>query len=112
MQGASKAELMAAPTNAACVKKARANEEPSTHGTSRHFEFRAALGRFRSEADINSGRSEPGWMQSPRCSLGHKSETHIRFIIEYPDNLAARSSAEGKGPTGTTPGAFPKKGTN
>jgi hypothetical protein len=28
---------MAAPTNAACVKKALANQEPSTHGPSGHF---------------------------------------------------------------------------
>jgi len=33
----SKAEHMAAPTNAAGVKKALANLEPSTHGPSRHF---------------------------------------------------------------------------
>jgi hypothetical protein len=33
----SKAEHMAAPTNAANVKKVLANSEPSTHGTSRHF---------------------------------------------------------------------------
>ena len=32
-----KAEHMAAQTNAAYVKKALANSEPSTHGTSRHF---------------------------------------------------------------------------
>jgi hypothetical protein len=33
-----KAEHMAAPTKAAAnVKKALANSEPSTHGTSRHF---------------------------------------------------------------------------
>src|SRR5450756_2892620 len=31
-----KAEHMAAPTNAANVKKVLANSEPSTHGTSRH----------------------------------------------------------------------------
>jgi hypothetical protein len=29
---ANQAEHMAAPTNAACVKKALANSEPSTHG--------------------------------------------------------------------------------
>ena len=33
----SKAEHMAAPTNAAFVKKTLANSEPSTHGPSRHF---------------------------------------------------------------------------
>ena len=32
-----KAEHMAAPTNAANVKKALANSEPSTHGTSRRM---------------------------------------------------------------------------
>jgi len=32
-----KAEHMAAPTNAAFVKKALANSEPSTHGPSRQF---------------------------------------------------------------------------
>ena len=32
-----KAEHMAAPTNAANVKKALANSEPSTHGTKRHI---------------------------------------------------------------------------
>jgi hypothetical protein len=42
---------MAAPTNAAFVKKALANLEPSTHGPSRHF-VRMQLCRFRSEADI------------------------------------------------------------
>jgi hypothetical protein len=31
------AEHMAAPTNAAHVKKVLANSEPSTHGPSRHF---------------------------------------------------------------------------
>jgi hypothetical protein len=36
------AEHMAAPTNAAHVKKVLANSEPSTHGTKRHF---AALRR-------------------------------------------------------------------
>ena len=33
-----KAEHMAAPTNAAYVKKALANPEPSTHGTKRTFQ--------------------------------------------------------------------------
>ena len=32
-----KAEHMAAPTNAAFVKKVLANSEPSTHGPKRHF---------------------------------------------------------------------------
>ena len=41
-----KAEHMAAPTNAANVKKALANSEPSTHGTSRHFAATKQFGRF------------------------------------------------------------------
>src|SRR4051812_15190339 len=48
----SKAEHMAAPTNAANVKKALANWEPSTHGPSRHFAATQQLGRVRSEPDI------------------------------------------------------------
>ena len=47
-----KAEHMAAPTNAANVKKALANSEPSTHGTSRHFVAMRQFSRFRTEADI------------------------------------------------------------
>jgi len=42
-----KAEHMAAPTKAANVKKALANSEPSTHGTSRrsrHFPDSVAIG--------------------------------------------------------------------
>jgi len=35
----SKAEHMAAPTNAALVKKVLANSEPSTHGPSRQAAF-------------------------------------------------------------------------
>jgi hypothetical protein len=47
-----KAEHMAAPTNAANVKKALANSEPSTHGTSRHCAATQQFSRFRSKADI------------------------------------------------------------
>jgi hypothetical protein len=47
----SKAEHMAAPTNAAGVKKALANPEPSTHGPS-SFRYVAKLGRYRGVADI------------------------------------------------------------
>jgi len=43
----SKAEHMAAPTNAAGVKKALANPEPSTHGPSHHFAAKQRFGRFR-----------------------------------------------------------------
>jgi hypothetical protein len=49
---------MAAPTNAALVRKTLANSEPSTHGPSRHFAAAQQLSRFWSEADFNSGRSQ------------------------------------------------------
>jgi hypothetical protein len=41
------------PTNAAGVKKALANPEPSTHGPSRHFVAKQRFGHFQMEADIN-----------------------------------------------------------
>jgi hypothetical protein len=41
-----KAEHMAAPTNAANVKKALANSEPSTHGTKRTFAALQHLSAF------------------------------------------------------------------
>jgi len=48
----SQAEHMAAPTNAAYVKKALANSEPSTHGTSRHSRRRTILSPIGGRADI------------------------------------------------------------
>jgi hypothetical protein len=45
-----KAEHMAAPTNAAYVKKVLANPEPSTHGTKRRFAATQQLRRFQGEA--------------------------------------------------------------
>ena len=41
-----KAEHMAAPTNAAYVKKILANPEPSTHGTKRTIKLRPRLSAF------------------------------------------------------------------
>src|SRR6188472_2664467 len=41
-----KAEHMAAPTNAAYVKKALANSEPSTHGTKRTFQHVRRMSAF------------------------------------------------------------------
>ena len=46
------AEHMAAPTNAAGVKKTLANSEPSTHGTKRTCLDSPLFVRFRSKADI------------------------------------------------------------
>ena len=49
-----KAEHMAAPTNAAYVKKALANSEPSTHGTkptSPHVAIRSLLGVKRTSCE-------------------------------------------------------------
>jgi hypothetical protein len=44
---------MAAPTNAAGVKKALANPEPSTHGTLRHAALPQDFGRDWGTADID-----------------------------------------------------------
>src|SRR3954451_1687244 len=51
-----KAEHMAAPTNAAYVKKALANSEPSTHGTSRISGDVRLESAKRAKADIDPGR--------------------------------------------------------
>jgi hypothetical protein len=47
-----KAEHMAAPTNAAYVKKILANSEPSTHGTKRTCGARLSMSAFGIRADI------------------------------------------------------------
>jgi hypothetical protein len=47
----SKAEHMAAPTNAALVKKVLANSEPSTHGPSRHLMHRSDMSGVEVKAD-------------------------------------------------------------
>jgi hypothetical protein len=52
---------MAAPTNAALVKKTLANPEPSTHGPSHRFAPALRFGRKRSIADLGrfSAPNEP-----------------------------------------------------
>jgi hypothetical protein len=47
-----KAEHMAAPTNAANVKKVLANPEPSTHGTKRTSKSYRRMSTFGDKADI------------------------------------------------------------
>jgi hypothetical protein len=47
-----KAEHMAAPTNAALVKKVLANSEPSTHGPKRTCKKRESTSAFKGKADI------------------------------------------------------------
>jgi hypothetical protein len=53
-----KAEHMAAPTNAANVKKALANSEPSTHGTTRTFRNVRYLVAVGCKADIEQAASK------------------------------------------------------
>jgi hypothetical protein len=65
-----KAEHMAAPTNAANVKKALANSEPSTHGTSRHFVATQQFGRFRSVRGHPARTSVPSTYFSLVVALG------------------------------------------
>ena len=45
------AEHMAAPTNAAFVKKSLANSEPSTHGPSRHLMRHSEMSEVEVKAD-------------------------------------------------------------
>jgi len=47
-----KAEHMAAPTNAANVKKVLVNSEPSTHGTNRTRQPPRLMSAYRGQADI------------------------------------------------------------
>jgi hypothetical protein len=56
----SKAEHMAAPTNAVGVKKVLANPEPSTHGPSRQFVGAQQFVRFRIRPDIRLQARLPG----------------------------------------------------
>ena len=81
-----KAEHMAAPTNAAYVKKALANSEPSTHGTEpisrrvRHSVRFRGISRHHADAAkltplIHSGLTEIG---SPGTSVLCKAERHVR----------------------------------
>src|SRR5450759_2864113 len=58
-----KAEHMAAPTNAANVKKALANSEPSTHVTKRHFAASQNLVAIGCIAD------KTGFWPEPVCPL-------------------------------------------
>jgi hypothetical protein len=53
-QPRSKAEHMAAPTNAALVKKVLANSEPSTHGPKRQLVRRSEKSEVEVKADSKS----------------------------------------------------------
>ena len=53
-----KAEHMAAPTNAANVKKTLANPEPSTHGTKRQFARCKAMSGVGGKADLPVERQD------------------------------------------------------
>src|SRR5882757_7356361 len=53
-----KAEHMAAPTNAANVKKVLVNSEPSTHGTNRTCPSRRPMSAYWGKADIQPAIAE------------------------------------------------------
>src|SRR3954470_214879 len=76
----SKAEHMAAPTNAANVKKALANWEPSTHGPSencRHVRSLVAIG--------GQSRREPHISESTRLTLNRRRPAY-RNPVGYRPN--------------------------
>jgi hypothetical protein len=54
----SKAEHMAAPTNAARVKILLANSEPSTHGPLRRYCGRQRMATFDGKAEVADARSK------------------------------------------------------
>ena len=56
------AEHMAAPTNAAFVKKVLANSEPSTHGPKRTFRLRRGMSAIGGKADIECKRCERSFL--------------------------------------------------
>jgi hypothetical protein len=85
---------MAAPTNAAHVKKALANSEPSTHGTSRQFAASQHFGRFWSKAEV-------GRPLEPTDSVANDPEETSASI-----SCCTREAASN--PTGTSIGATSK----
>jgi len=81
------AEHMAAPTNAAYVKKVLANSEPSTHGTSRTWRDVRLESVMRSIADIDGHRrSTPIYGKTSYCNanpeLG-RANCIIRFSAPF-----------------------------
>ena len=74
-----KAEHMAAPTNAANVKKALANSEPSTHGTKRTSRDVRSAVAIRGKADVFcSDGALPGLTH-----LGHGPEGRHRAPLAF-----------------------------
>src|SRR3954462_5537972 len=69
-----KAEHMAAPTNAAYVKKALANSEPSTHGTS------ATYGDVAAMSALGSGAVMPT-CPAPRSITCHSAKASDRSLV-------------------------------
>jgi hypothetical protein len=63
----SKAEHMAAPTNAAFVKKTLANSEPSTHGPKRWFA--ASQTYVRSRGDCVAKLAREQWIKRNRARI-------------------------------------------
>ena len=89
-----KAEHMAAPTNAANVKKVLVNSEPSTHGTSLHFAAAQQFGHIWSEADINQKRRvAPSAFGRTFARLGPRvADAVIRAGGDYPTGPAPTAS--------------------
>src|SRR3954464_7035359 len=86
-----KAEHMAAPTNAAYVKKALANSEPSTHGTSRQISSREFTVGIGWKADI--GRQV---VSAQTCSDGPRADMRgSEFLQRKLTSLVAKSWFDG-----------------
>ena len=88
-----KAEHMAAPTNAAYVKKALANSEPSTHGTKRTSRTNCLMSAFGGKADIVN--------KSPGSIAGAVRYTELRETYVRPRGARRRNPVpvDGLSPT-------------
>src|SRR6187399_296593 len=87
-----KAEHMAAPTNAAYVKKALANSEPSTHGPERQFAASQRYVRNQGLGDMPSrplNRRDPERtpQQCPSAAPGHDQSGCERRDLDPADRL-------------------------
>jgi hypothetical protein len=89
------AEHMAAPTNAANVKKVLANPEPSTHGTSRTLRDVRPESGMRTKTDVRQRRcrmgARPGLSTAPSADLGCPAPFSKIFLFPLdPNHLYVR----------------------
>src|SRR4026209_289620 len=85
-----KAEHMAAPTNAAYVKKALANSEPSTHGTKRTRRPLQKMSAFGEERTSSCMSTRPSQDSGVRYFIWQSDVLPARFMMALPPALIAK----------------------